>query len=276
MTTGRSASARSVSTRSTPSATGSSSGLRTLPSIPGSSPSMKTRSIGKSRNVGPQCGAIAVAIASSTRPGISSVVSGVAANFVSGRANGTWSISCSEPWPQRIAGARPPSTIIGEPPCSAEPIALIPFVTPGPAVSAATPGCRVTLDHPSAAKAAADSWRTSTMSIPSSRHPSKIEKRCPPLSVNSFVTPCALRRRAISLPPWTLVACSVSVPMPERYRSGARRRAARGPAGAPRRGSSRTRCEWVHHRSTGEQTPCDLPHFWVSSALRPTPTSHLP
>ena len=39
---------------------------------------------------------------------------GVAASFVSGRTNGTWSISCSEPWPQRIAGARPPSTSIGE------------------------------------------------------------------------------------------------------------------------------------------------------------------
>ena len=29
---------------------------------------------------------------------------------VSGRTNGTWSISCSEPCPQRSAGARPPST----------------------------------------------------------------------------------------------------------------------------------------------------------------------
>ena len=51
---------------------------------------------------------------------------------VSGRTNGTWSISCSEPWPQRIAGARPPSTSIGEWFCCAEPIALIPLVTPGP------------------------------------------------------------------------------------------------------------------------------------------------
>ena len=110
--------------------------------------------------------------ASSTRAGISAVVSGVAANFVSGRMNGTWSSSCSEPWPQRIAGARPPSTSIGEPFCCAEATALMPLVTPGPAVSAATPGWRVTLAQPSAAKAAADSWRTSTRSMPSSRQPS--------------------------------------------------------------------------------------------------------
>ena len=55
---------------------------------------------------------------------------------------------------------------------SAEPSALMPFVTPGPAVSAQTPGSRVTFAQPSAANAAADSWRTSTMSMPSSRQPS--------------------------------------------------------------------------------------------------------
>ena len=96
----------------------------------------------------------------------------MAASFASGRTNGTWSISWSEPWPQRIAGARPPSTSIGEWFCWAEPIALIPLVTPGPAVSAHTPGSLVTLAQPSAANAAADSWRTSTMSMPSSRQPS--------------------------------------------------------------------------------------------------------
>ncbi len=96
----------------------------------------------------------------------------MAAKRVSGRTNGTWSISCSEPWPQRIAGARPPSTSIGEWFMSAEPSALMPLVTPGPAVSAHTPGSRVTFAQPSAANAAADSWRTSTMSMPSSRQPS--------------------------------------------------------------------------------------------------------
>jgi len=109
--------------------------------------------------------------------GISSVLPAVAASLVTGRTNGTWSISCSEPCPQRICGARPPSTSIGELFCCAEAMALMPFVTPGPAVSAATPGWRVTFAQPSAAKAAVDSWRTSMRSMPSARQPSKIENR---------------------------------------------------------------------------------------------------
>jgi hypothetical protein len=52
--------------------------------------------------------------ASSTSSGISAVVSGVVANFVSGETNGMWSISCSDPWPQRIAGARPARTSMGD------------------------------------------------------------------------------------------------------------------------------------------------------------------
>jgi len=107
-----------------------------------------------------------------TSDGISAVLSAVTANLVSGRTNGTWSISCSDPWPQRIAGARPPSTTTGEWFCCADATALIPLVTPGPAVSAHTPGWRVTLAQPSAANAADCSWRVSTMSMPSSRQPS--------------------------------------------------------------------------------------------------------
>ena len=42
----------------------------------------------------------------------------------------------------------------------------------GAILRAATPGCRVTFAHPSAAKVAACSCRVSTRSIPSSRHPS--------------------------------------------------------------------------------------------------------
>ena len=118
------------------------------------------------------CGRRATANASSTSPGISGVAPAVAASLTTGRTNGTWSISCSEPWPQRNAGARPPSTIIGEWFCSAEAIALMPLVTPGPAVSAATPGSRVTFAQPSAANAAVASWRVSMISMPSWRQPS--------------------------------------------------------------------------------------------------------
>ncbi len=96
----------------------------------------------------------------------------VTADLVSGSTNGTWSISWSEPEPQRISGARPPSTTSGERFCCAPAIGLIPLVTPGPAVSAQTPGSRVALAYPSAAQAADASWRVSMTSIPSSRQPS--------------------------------------------------------------------------------------------------------
>ena len=48
----------------------------------------------------------------------------------------------------------------------------MPFVTPGPAVSAATPTRRVTFAHASAANAALCSWRVSTSRIPSCTQPS--------------------------------------------------------------------------------------------------------
>ncbi len=96
----------------------------------------------------------------------------VSADLTSGETNGRWSISCSDPDPQRISGARPPSTQIGEPLAWALAIALTPLVTPGPAVSAATPTPRVALATPSAAKAAVCSWRTSTIPIPSALQPS--------------------------------------------------------------------------------------------------------
>ncbi len=136
------------------------------------SASEKTWSRGRSTKAGPPWGASAARRASSTSWGSSSALWAVAASLVSGRTKGTWSISCREPIPQRIAGARPPSTSIGERLAWAEAIALMALVTPGPAVRAATPGRRVTLAQPSAAKAAACSWRVSTMSMPSARQPS--------------------------------------------------------------------------------------------------------
>ena len=174
MIAGRSASRSSATARSRagPPAAGPADGSGIRAAVSGSGADMNTWSSGKSTNAGPECGVSAARIASSTSPGISRVHSGVAASLTSGRTNGTWSISCSEPWPHRSCGARPPSTSIGEWFWAAEAIALIPFVTPGPAVSAHTPIERVTFAQPSAANAAVCSWRTSTISIPSSRQPS--------------------------------------------------------------------------------------------------------
>ncbi len=74
---------------------------------------------------------------------ISAVSFTVSAFLVTGETNGMWSISWSPPEPQRPSGARPPSTTSGERLNSAPVIALMPLVTPGPAVSAATPALRV-------------------------------------------------------------------------------------------------------------------------------------
>ena len=114
----------------------------------------------------------AVSSAAAVIAAIASVSFAVAADLTSGETNGRWSISCSEPEPQRISGARPPRIVTGELFDWALAIALIPLVTPGPAVSAATPIPRVALAIPSAAKAAVCSWRTSTIRIPSALQPS--------------------------------------------------------------------------------------------------------
>ena len=81
--------------------------------------------------------------APSRRPATASFT--VAAVFVMDCITGTWSNSCSEPLPQRASGARPPSTTSGEPLNHADVMADTPLVMPGPAVSAANPGLRVSL-----------------------------------------------------------------------------------------------------------------------------------
>jgi hypothetical protein len=96
----------------------------------------------------------------------------VSADLTSGETKGRWSTSWSDPMPQRISGARPPRVTSGTPSAWAEAIALIPFVTPQPAVSAQIPGSRVAFAQPIAAKAADCSWRVSTTSIPASLQPS--------------------------------------------------------------------------------------------------------
>ncbi len=84
-----------------------------------------------------------MSIARAVASGISPVALTVSADLVTGAVNGRWSISWRLPEPQRISGARPPSTTSGERLNFAPAIALIPLVTPGPAVSAAIPGLRV-------------------------------------------------------------------------------------------------------------------------------------
>ena len=126
----------------------------------------------------------------------------VRASLVTGATIGGWSSSWRLPLPQRFCGARPPTTTIGEPANCAWAIALTPLVTPGPAVSTASPGTRVSLPVASAANAAVCSWRTSRSRIGGSAltAPSYIGKTCAPDSVNIVSTPCARATATASSP----------------------------------------------------------------------------
>ncbi len=84
---------------------------------------------------------------------------------MTGASSGGWSISCRPPEPHRESGARPPSTTTGEPLNQAVVTALTVFVTPGPAVTTASPGFLVSRAVASAANTAVCSCRTSTMRI---------------------------------------------------------------------------------------------------------------
>ncbi len=106
--------------------------------------------------------------------------------------------------PQRLAGARPPTTTRGEPLNCAWVTALTPLVTPGPAVSTASPGTRVSLPTASAANTAVCSCRTSRIRIGGSAltAPSYIGKTWAPDSVNIVRTPCAAATATACSPPW--------------------------------------------------------------------------
>ena len=107
----------------------------------------------------------------------------VCANLVRLRTTGRWSSSCSEPIPAVASGERPPITSIGLSLARAPARVEIVLVTPGPAVTAATPHCRVSFDQPSAAKAAVCSLRTSTRLMPYSTAPIRTPQMWPPLRV---------------------------------------------------------------------------------------------
>ncbi len=102
--------------------------------------------------------------------------------------------------PHRATGARPPIRNIGLSLARAWANAVAELVTPGPAVTAATPHSRVTLDQPSAANAADCSWRTSMIRMPCSVAPVRIGQMCPPFKVNRWLTPARFRARATSSP----------------------------------------------------------------------------
>ncbi len=81
--------------------------------------------------------------------------------------------------------------------------ALTLLVTPGPAVTTARPGTRVSLARPSAANTAVCSWRTSISGSGGSAltAPSYSGNTCAPDSVNIALTPRRLATATASAPP---------------------------------------------------------------------------
>ena len=221
---------------------------------------LKNSSIGTSTNTGPRCEEPAAVKASCMPSMTSPAVWRVRADFAIGATIGGWSSSWRLPLPQRLAGARPPTTTIGEPANWAWAIALMPLVTPGPAVSTARPGTRVSLPVASAANAAVCSWRTSSSRIGGSAltAPSYIGNTCAPDSVNIVSTPWARATATASSPACPLIWASsvapssgaVSSVMAEGYSQVLTARTDRSGPG-------------VRRGSTG----------WCASARRPAPSS---
>ena len=122
--------------------------------------------------------------------------------------------------PHRPVGARPPSTSTGDPLKWAVVMALTPLVTPGPAVSTASPGRRRSLAVPSAANTAVCSCRTSTSRSGGSAltAPSYSGNTWPPERVNISSTPCLWATATASAPP-----CPSSLVPPTTVTSAPRR-----------------------------------------------------
>jgi hypothetical protein len=156
-----------------------------------------------SRNTGPRWGSAARSRARPTRPGTSATSPTVPACLVTVATSGGWSSSWRLPAPQRPVGALPPRTRTGDPLKWAVVTALIPLVTPGPAVSTASPGRRSSLAMASAANTAVCSCRTSTSRSGGSplTAPSYSGNTCPPERVNISSIPCRRATATASAPP---------------------------------------------------------------------------
>ena len=200
-TTGRSASRISRAARSIWSGSGGGPGSGVRCSVAsGRSAAPKKTSSGTSMKTGPVRRLSAVRMHSAALMYASSAEPSVIDFLVRLRTNSTWSISCREPMPHRATGARPPMTNIGlSLPC-AWASAEAEFVTPGPAVTAATPHSRVTFAQPSAANAADCSWRVSMIRMPCSSAPISTGQMCPPLRVKRWLTPARFNASATSSP----------------------------------------------------------------------------
>ncbi len=131
-------------------------------------------STGTSMKTGPGTPPLAISKAFSTVGPSSPTVDTVVAHLVHGRIRESWSMSWSEPRPFRIVAVAPPKRTIGDWAIWAFLTAVMVLVTPGPAVTAATPGRPVIRAVASAAKTAFRSSRQSTTLMPRSLAPMRM------------------------------------------------------------------------------------------------------
>ena len=130
------------------------------------------------------------------------------AHLVIDSINEIWSMSWSAPRPLSKVAAAPPKMRSGDCASWAFFTAVMVFVTPGPAVTAATPGTPVKRATASAAKTALTSSRTSTTWIPWASAPTRMGDMCPPHRVNSCFTPRDARIRPMIAPPSSAITYS--------------------------------------------------------------------
>jgi hypothetical protein len=92
--------------------------------------------------------------------------------------SGFWAMSCSAPRPCKAVGAAPPSSSTGDCASCAFFSAVIVLVSPGPAVTAATPVVPVSRATASAAKTALASSRVSMIRMPRALAATRIGEMC--------------------------------------------------------------------------------------------------
>ncbi len=113
-------------------------------------------------------------------------------------------MSCRAPRPLRMPAAAPPNSTMGDSAIWAFLTAVTVLVTPGPAVTTATPGTPDSRALASAAKTVVTSWRVSMILMPSFSAPVSTGATWPPDSVKTCCTPCDLSTEATRSPPWRL------------------------------------------------------------------------
>ena len=170
------------------------------------------KSIGSSTNTGPGTPEIAVLMALASVGITSLVFFTLTADFTYVFNNEIWSISWSDPLPFNNVAAAPPIKSTGDCAICAFLIAVTVLVTPGPAVTIATPIESVNRETASAAKTAETSSLTWMISIFSFSQPTNIGEMWPPHRVKIEEIFFCLKKEPISSP-----ICSISELMTSYY-----------------------------------------------------------